>query len=181
MFFLLMQFKKLLIFSILISLLHLSLNTASSNQAIRLAGWQADKIEDEILNTAESFFIALKEKRFSNVWEGLTIKSRETIIDEVYREINRKEARVGREVIREEFYSNGELSKTYWETFLRNFDPDIILQQSVWDIGKIKTETAIIVLQYKKSEYPAELRLYKEDGRWRVGLVETFWTRKGKM
>jgi len=33
---------------------------------------------------------------------------------------------------------------------------------------------AEIVIKYKKSENPFHLKMYKEDGIWKVGLVETF-------
>ena len=136
------------------------------------------EVENEALTAAEEFFIALKEKRFADVWESLTVKSRDTIINEVSNEINKKEARIGKEVVKEDFYKNGELSRLYWNSFLKNFDPDIVLERSVWAIGKIKGDTATIVLKYKESEYNSELKLYKEDGRWHVGLVESFWIMK---
>jgi len=136
------------------------------------------EVENEVLNAAEGFFIALKEKRFPDVWESLTPKSRETIVNEVFNEINKKEARIGKEVVKEDFYKNGELARLYWNTFLKNFDPDIVLERSVWAIGKIKGDTATVVLKYEESEYNSELKLYKEDGRWHVGLVESFWIMK---
>jgi hypothetical protein len=135
-------------------------------------------VENEVLSAAEGFFLSLKEKRFADAWEFLTIKSRDTIVSEVFNEINKKEARIGKEVVKEDFYKNGELARLYWNAFLKNFDPDIILEQSIWSIGKIKDDTATIVLKYEKSEYNSELKLYKEDGRWHVGLVESFWIMK---
>ncbi len=136
------------------------------------------EVENEVLTAAEGFFIALKEKRFADVWESLTSKSRDTIVSEVFNEINKKETRVGKEVVKEGFYKNGELSRIYWNTFLKNFDPDIVLEQSIWSVGKIKGDTATIILKYKESEYNSELKLYKQDGRWHVGLVESFWIMK---
>src|SRR3989304_6943621 len=135
-------------------------------------------VENEVLSEAEGFFIALKEKRFADVWESLTIKSKDTIVSEVFNEINKKEARIGKEVVKEDFYKNGELARLYWNSFLKNFDPDIVLKRSVWNIGKIKGDTATVVLKYEESEYNSELKLYKEDGRWHVGLVESFWIMK---
>jgi hypothetical protein len=136
------------------------------------------EVENEVLSAAEGFFIALKENRFADAWESLTIKSRDTIVSEVFNEINKKEARIGKEVVKEDFYKNGELARLYWNAFLKNFDPDIILERSVWNIGKIKGDTAKIILKYEESEYNSELKLYKEDGRWHVGLVESFWIMK---
>jgi hypothetical protein len=136
------------------------------------------EVENEVLTAAEGFFIALKEKRVADVWESLTSKSRDTIVSEVFNEINKKEARIGKEVVKEDFYKNGELSRIYWNTFLKNFDPDIVLERSVWAIGKIKGDSATIVLKYEESEYNSELKLHKEDGRWHFGLVESFWIMK---
>jgi len=135
-------------------------------------------VENEVLTAAEGFFIALKEKRFADVWESLTSKSRDTIVSEVFNEINKKEARIGKEVVKEDFYKNGELARLYWNAFLKNFDPDTVLEKSVWNIGKIKGDTATVVLKYEESEYNSELKLYKQDGRWHVGLVESFWIMK---
>lgn len=138
----------------------------------------AGKTEDEILKVTEGFFIALKEKRFTDAWELLTIKSRDTIIDEVYRDINKTKAKIGKEVVRQEFDKKGDLFLIYWNSFVRDFDPNTVLEQSVWNMGEIKDNKATIILQYKRSEYPAELKIYKENGKWQFGLVETFWTRK---
>jgi choline kinase len=138
----------------------------------------ADKIEDEILNTAEGFFIALKEKRFADAWELLTVKSKNTIISEVYKDINKTRAKIGKGVVREEFDKKGDLFLIYWNAFVKDFDPSTVLEQSVWNLGEIKDNKAIIILQYKRSDYPAELKIYKEDGKWQFGLVESFWARK---
>jgi len=137
-----------------------------------------DKEDEEVLASAEGFFIALKEKRFGDAWKSLTTKSRDTIVSEVCDEINKTKARIGRELVTEDFDNNGELSRVYWDAFMKNFDPDTVLEQSTWNIGQMKGDTAIIVLQHKGSEYNSELKLYKEDGRWRVGLIESFWVMK---
>lgn len=138
----------------------------------------ADKTEDEILYRTEGFFIALREKRFADAWELLTIKSKDTIIAEVYKDINKTRAKIGKEVVKEEFDKKGDLFLIYWNAFVRDFDPSTVLEQSVWNMGEIKDNKAIIILQYKKTEYPAELKIYKENGKWQFGLVESFWTRK---
>lgn len=136
------------------------------------------EVENEVLSAAEGFFIALKEKRFSDVWESLTDKSRDTIVTDVFNEINKTKTKIGKELVKEDFDNNGELFKLYWSAFLNNFDPDTVLEKSVWAIGKIKGDTATIVLKHKESEYNSEIKLYKEDGRWRLGLSESFWIMK---
>jgi len=138
----------------------------------------ADKTEDEILSVTEGFFIALKERKFADAWELLTIKSKDTIITEVYKGINKTNAKIGRDVVREEFDKKGDLFLIYWNAFIKNFDTNTVLEQSVWNIGEIKSNRAILILRYKKSEYDSELQIYKEDGKWRFGLVESYWTRK---
>jgi hypothetical protein len=138
----------------------------------------AYKGEDEVLTAADAFFVALKEKRFADVWQSLSIKSRYTIINEVYNEINKTETKIGKGLVTDDFNKNGELSRTYWNAFLKNFDPDTVLEQSIWSIGKIKGDTATIIFKYKESEYNSELKLYKEDGIWHFGLVESFWIMK---
>jgi hypothetical protein len=95
-----------------------------------------------------------------------------------YCEINKTETKVGKDLVTDDFNKNGELSRTYWNAFLKNFDPDKVLEKSVWNIGKIKADTATIILKYKESEYNSELKLYKEDERWHFGLVESFWIMK---
>jgi hypothetical protein len=137
-----------------------------------------DKGEDEVLTAAEGFFVDLKEKRFADVWQSLTPKSRDTIINEAYKEINKTETKIAKELVKEDFDTNGELSRLYWNAFLTNFNPDIILEQSVWKIGEIEDDTASIILKYKDSEYNSELKLYKDNGKWQVGLVESFWAMK---
>ena len=138
----------------------------------------ADKTEDEILGVTEGFFIALKEKRFADAWDLLTAKSKDTIIDEVYRGINKTNTKIGKEVVKEEFDKKGELFKIFWDTFIKKFDADTVLEQSVWNVGKIKSDRAVLILRYKRSEYDSELQIYNEGGKWRFGLVESYWTRK---
>jgi len=138
----------------------------------------ADKTEDEILSVAEGFFVALKEKRFADAWNLLTIKSKNTIVDEVYRGINKTNTKIGRDVVGEEFEKRGELFKIYWDAFSKKFDADTVLSQSVWNIGEIKQDISVLILRYKRSEYDSDLKIYKEDGQWRFGLVESYWSRK---
>ncbi len=66
----------------------------------------------------------------------------------------------------------------YWGAYLNIFDPDSFLEHSKWDKVKANTKDAEIVLHHKKSEHPAILKLFKEDGAWKVGLEETFRPRR---
>jgi len=54
----------------------------------------------------------------------------------------------------------------------------MILENSRWEIAFIKEDKAEIIITYKKSAEPARLKIFREDNTWKIGLVETFWTRK---
>jgi hypothetical protein len=58
--------------------------------------------------------------------------------------------------------------------YLEVFDPDYVLERGKWTMGKIEKEKAEIIIRYKKSERPAVLKIFKEDGILKVGLEETF-------
>jgi hypothetical protein len=45
-------------------------------------------------------------------------------------------------------------------------------------MGEIEKDKAEIILQYRKSEKPAILKMFKEDNEWKVGLDESFGARK---
>jgi hypothetical protein len=45
-------------------------------------------------------------------------------------------------------------------------------------MGKVSKDRAQINVTYRKAEKPAIIQMYKEDGRWRVGLTETFTSSK---
>ena len=51
------------------------------------------------------------------------------------------------------------------------------LEDSKWTMGKIKSREARIVLLHKKSEKPAVLKMFEEDGVWKFGLKESFGAR----
>lgn len=128
--------------------------------------------EAAILNSAEVFFISLKQADFKAAWERLSDKSRRTIIDEEYGILKEK---INKEDLIKDFESGGERFLYYWNTYVEGFDPDLALKKAVWKMGEIKNDKAVIILHV---EGDAELRMFKEDGKWKVGLVESFWTRK---
>ncbi len=134
--------------------------------------------ETEVLESAEQFFVNLKERQYKAVWEFLSAESRETIIKEFYNSSRELLPDIQVEVIRKDFESNGVMFNSYWNAFLNSFNPDMILKQSVWKMGIVKTDTAEILLTYKKAAGPTTLKLVHEQGLWKIGLTETFWTRK---
>lgn len=139
---------------------------------------------DAILNDAESFFKLIKQRDYAKTWNTLTRKSQDTIVDDVFKEIEKMRSSqkdvkdYSKEEIFADFAAGGPLSKSYWDNFLEYVNPDIVLEKSRWDIGTIKGNKAEISVKYKKSDSPAILQVYKENNAWRLGLVETFWTRK---
>ncbi len=51
------------------------------------------------------------------------------------------------------------------------------LKECKWEIEKIKSDEAEVILQYRKSEKPAVLKLYRENNAWKFGLDESFGAR----
>jgi len=142
------------------------------------AGAQTDGREiDNVLAAAETFFAKLKAKEYRAVWELLTKKSQETIVKDTYKSLAKTPSRSSREEIAADFSRGGSIAGEYWQGYLSVFDPDLVLNQSAWSMGVLKKELAEINLLYKKAEKPAVLKMSRENGLWKVGLVETFWSR----
>lgn len=139
---------------------------------------QDDRFLNAVLAPAEDFFVALKNKKFDIAWSLLSKKSRETIINDVYKASTKIGGTTTKEDIERDFSGFGIISRNYWNSFLTTFDPNMILEKSRWEIGFIKELEAEIIITYKRSEEPAKLKIFNEDNAWKVGLVETFWTRK---
>jgi hypothetical protein len=133
---------------------------------------------NSVLDSAEKFFLSLRAKDYKTTWDLLSKRSQETIIKDVYKASNKIGAKTTKENIQQDFNSSGVISQNYWNAFLDTFDPNMILEDSRWEIAFIKEHEAEITITYKKSEEPARLKIFKEDHIWKVGLVETFWTRK---
>ncbi|RJQ44810.1 MAG: hypothetical protein C4538_09415 [Nitrospiraceae bacterium] len=146
--------------------------------ALAPAGANDDITVSEVLESAEKFFLSLKGNDFHNVWRLLTEKSRLTIINDVYKSTRKIGGEITKDEIRKDFENSGMISSNYWRSFLNTFDPDMILKESRWEMVPIKKTTAEIIITHKKSREPAILSLKKENAVWKVGLVETFWTRK---
>ncbi|MEE8329769.1 MAG: hypothetical protein V3R54_07560 [Thermodesulfovibrionia bacterium] len=143
---------------------------------IALAG---DSIQTEaIVDSAEKFFISLKKGDYKTAWELLSEESTETIINDIHKISKKMGEEIKKEDITKDFNSNGEMFNSYWDNYLENFDPDMALEQSTWKLGSVKEDKAEILLLYEKSQNPARLKMFKQDGAWKVGLVETFWKRK---
>ncbi len=134
--------------------------------------------ENRVLDSAENFFIHLKGRKFQSVWELLTEESRKTIVGDVYNSSIKLLPNLQVEDVKRDFENNGVFFNNYWNAFLNNFNPDMILEYSLWEMGVVEEDSAEIIINYSKSSKPAFLRLFNEEGLWKIGLTETFWTRK---
>ena len=150
-----------------------------------------------ILARAESLFQSMKSRDYPAIFAALSAKSRETIVAETSAALAAaaKQAPPGKataadtpsapaktsppdlEAILRDFVAGGPTARDYWDAFLRRFDPDIALEHSRWEIGSVGKDRAEILLTYHGADHPAKLQLFREDGGWKVGLVETFWSR----
>ena len=140
--------------------------------------YAGDSDIDNVLFSAESLFKALKGKTHTEVWKFLTVKSKSIIMEDVSREELKLGNKVSKEQLSDDFASGGPIAKAYWNSFVETFDPDVVLEHSTWKINVVKNEYAEINILYKKAEKPAILKVFKEDSIWKVGLEETFRTRK---
>lgn len=139
---------------------------------------QTDKEVEKALHTAEVLFKSMKVQDYRTVWNSITKKSKERIVDDVYKELTKKDDKYSKEQVSNDFSNCNVICKAYWKGFLENFDPNVVIEQSKWEIGFIKKEDAEIKLTYKKSGQPARLKMFRENNEWKVGLTETFWSRK---
>jgi hypothetical protein len=150
-----------------------------------------------ILARAESLFLSMKNRDYPAIFAALSAKSRETIVAETSsalaaaarqtppEEPNAAEAPhasaknppPGPEAVRSDFIAGGPIARDYWDAFLRRFDPDAALEQSRWEIGSVGKARAEILLTHHGADHPATLKMFREEGGWKVGLVETFGTR----
>jgi hypothetical protein len=136
---------------------------------------QTGKDAESVLQAGESCFKAMKQKDYAGIWNALSAKSKGTIVADVSK---RATHTYPREQIETDFSIGGLISRSYWEEYLFYFDPDTVLEQSVWELGPIDKQQAEVILQYKKAEQPARLKMFKEQGLWKVGLIETFGTER---
>lgn len=136
------------------------------------------KSTDLILNSAEKFFISLKNGEYEIVWNLLSDKSHKTIINDVHKASKKMNRDINKEDIAEDFNNGGVMFNNYWGSFRSTFDTEMILEQTRWDMGFIKKHKAEIIISNKKSERPARLKMLKENEVWKIGLVETFWNKK---
>jgi hypothetical protein len=132
----------------------------------------------DILTTAESVFKAMQKGDHVALWRGLTASTQRTIVRNVEKALDKAGKAQPEEIIRRDLESGGELAKGYWSGYLSQFDPKTVLEQSAWKMGEMKSDRADIILRYRKSSNDAVLKMYREEGTWKVGLDETFSARQ---
>jgi len=129
-----------------------------------------------ILAAAESLFQSMKAQDYRATWRVLTAKSRETIVSETDDAIRKAgNPAVPKDRIRDDFAAGGPLCRQYWEGFLRRFNPDDPLEKGRWEMGSVGKDRAEVLITHQGADRPAVLRMFREEGRWKAGLVETFW------
>ena len=129
-----------------------------------------------LLSTVESTFVAMKNRDYPGIWARLSSASRNTIVEATRRAIARGSGgEAPRDRIEHDFREGGPVARTYWDGFLRRFNPDAALLKSRWEMGEASDTEAYLLITHEGAEKPALVRLYKEDGAWKLGLVETFW------
>ncbi len=133
------------------------------------------------LNAVEGFFKDLKERHYIEVWNRLTEKSKIKIVDDVAKAFEKRGQIINKKEIYQDFSQNGYIAKAYWEGFLSYFNPDMVLIDSTWEPSKFTNSYGEIKIRYKNNENPAILKVYLENGEWKIGLTESFWIIKEKV
>src|SRR3972149_4133048 len=132
----------------------------------------------ETLSRAESLFQVMKSRDYPAIFAVLSAKSRETIVAQTSASLAAAKMAVpGREAVRNDFVEGGPIARGDWDAFLRNFDPDSVLEHSRWEIGSVGKDRAEIHITHHGADRPAALKMFLEEDGWNVGLVETFWAR----
>jgi hypothetical protein len=131
-----------------------------------------------VIEATESLFKAMKERNYPKVWSLLTGKSQQIILNDVREAIAKTGTDTAIDSLQTDFASGGRYAREYWEAYLKVFDPDVVLAESKWEVGKVGKNETEIILRYRKSDQPAILKIYKENDSWKVGLEETFRSRR---
>lgn len=132
---------------------------------------------EKVIVSAEMLFKSMKGSNYPQIWECLSEYTREHMVSGIKKDALQKGIEYSPDQIRFDFTVGGLISRTYWQKYLSIFNPDMALEESKWTFRRADKKKAEIELLHKNSKHPAVLKLFKEDGEWRVGLQETFGTR----
>ncbi len=120
----------------------------------------------------------MKGHDYAAIWKGLSARSRSAIVDDTVRAIAESgDAAATPQSVRKDFEESGPLAREYWEGYLGRFDPVQVLEESRWEEVTLGEERAEIRIVHKRGKKPAYLQMFREEGGWKVGLVETFEAR----
>ena len=136
------------------------------------------KEEAEILNAAESVFLNMAKKDFPALWRGLSAETQRAIVRNVHKAVVKAGMTFSEKEVRADLEKGGGLALDYWGGYLSRFDPKTVLEESRWTFGEFNKDRAEILLRYRKSDYDAHLKMFREGGLWKVGLDETFSVRQ---
>ncbi len=120
----------------------------------------------------------MQHKDYVTIWAGLSGKSHDTIVSDTFKALKSSPGTYTEALVADDFTRGDALARAYWDAYLQHFDPVMILQDSRWEMGSMKDDSAQITITYKKAAKPATLHMVREEGRWKVGLTESFWSRK---
>ncbi len=127
---------------------------------------------DPVLRPAEALFTSLQKKDYAQVWSHLSQKSKGAIIGRITEGSGPDS--VTSDAVARDFATGGKLSRAYWDSFLERFDPRMILEQSRWESVTLDDDRADIRITHRKAGNPLILRMFREEGVWKVGFAETF-------
>ena len=130
-----------------------------------------------VLYTAYSFFASLKNNNYKKAWSLLTSKSKSFIIDRIKNSFVKNKVNIGKSEIRKSMKTGGYIAKAYWGGFLKSFNPDMLLKYSTWKIKSVSSDSAEIEINYRYAKAPAFLKIFRQNGGWKFGLTETFYSR----
>lgn len=146
-----------------------------------LSAYAGQDEDNAVLDTADKFFSKLDNNDYPDLWHALSKTSKNKIADDIldaYKDDKKNQYNITIKDIVADFDKCGNICNSYWMGFSRSFSAREVTMNSEWSIGKSEKDYYEIVLRNKKAQYPAILKIYKEDGAWKVGLTESFWLRK---
>ena len=129
----------------------------------------------ELFSVAQKFFRDLQERNYTGLWNAISKGSQKTIV----RAIHKEKQNTGRDAtidsIKKDFEQCRAMCRSFWHAYFAAFDPELALKQSRWDVGFVKKRKAEILITHRDADRPAKLKMFREKGEWKVGLMETFW------
>ena len=130
-----------------------------------------------VLTPAYSFFSNLKNHNFKKLWNLLTLNSKQYITDNIENSFKKHHVKIGKNKIYQNMSKGGYIAKAYWTGFLKTFKPNMVLKYSVWKIKSIGSKSAKIEIDYKYGKAPTIFDMYKQNGKWKFGLIESLYGR----